>query len=63
MGELKEGEYECQACGGVFEKDWTDAEAADELGDTFPGFAPSDCGLVCDDCWSKHFTPQRGKLP
>jgi hypothetical protein len=60
---MNANEYKCQACGGVFEKGWSDEEAAAELGETFPDFAPIDCGLVCDDCWQKHFAPAQGMAP
>lgn len=33
----------------------TDDEAAEQLQDEFPGFAPDDCDLVCDDCYKKYF--------
>lgn len=46
-------EYKCAACGGVFEKGWTDEEAKEELGTTFPGIGAEDCDLVCDDCFKK----------
>ncbi len=49
--------YKCGCCQGVFEKGVSDDEAAAELGETFPGFTPDDCGLVCDDCWQEHFAP------
>jgi hypothetical protein len=43
--------YECAACGGVFEKGWSDEEAEDEVAATFPGHAMTECALVCDDCY------------
>lgn len=46
-------EYRCAACGETFEKGWSDEEASEELGSTFPGIEEADCNLVCDDCWKK----------
>ena len=43
--------YQCAVCGGVFEKGWSDDEAAAELGEVFPGIGQQDCVLVCDDCY------------
>lgn len=46
-------QYTCEACGETFDKGWSDEEAILELEEEFPGFATSDCGLVCDDCYKK----------
>lgn len=46
-------QYKCDACGGVFDKGWTDEKAAAELGEKFPGFTQEDCDVVCDDCFKK----------
>lgn len=48
---LETGQYQCAVCGGVFNKTWSDDEAAAELSETFPGYASDDCGIVCDDCY------------
>jgi hypothetical protein len=50
---VKDNEYKCAMCGGVFEKGWSDEEAKDELSGVFPGIDTSDCDLVCDDCYRK----------
>jgi uncharacterized protein with PIN domain len=47
---LDDNEYRCAACGGIFEKGWSDEEAAGELASTFKVPA-DDCSLVCDDCY------------
>jgi hypothetical protein len=44
-------QYQCSACGGVFDKGWSDSEAIAELQETFPGKAVDECALVCDDCF------------
>lgn len=49
------GEFKCTICRGIFEKGWSDEEAGAELDANFPGFEPSDCDLVCDDCFKKMF--------
>lgn len=41
------------ACGGVFEKAWSDEEAAAERDGLFPDVPQEDCGIVCDDCFQK----------
>lgn len=48
--------FKCACCDGVFEKGWSDEEAKAELGETFEGFEPEDCDLVCDDCFKEHFS-------
>jgi hypothetical protein len=50
---MAENDYTCAVCQETFDKGWADEEAAAELGANFPGFAPDDCGLVCDDCYKK----------
>lgn len=44
--------FKCAACGGVFEEDWSDEEAQAELAANF-GVPPSECDVVCDDCYKK----------
>lgn len=49
--------YKCSICEGVFEKGWTEEEAEEELKNNFgEEYTPSDCGLVCDDCYKKYFS-------
>jgi hypothetical protein len=43
--------FTCACCGRSFKRNWSDEEAAAELGQRFPGFEPDDCALVCDDCY------------
>lgn len=45
--------YTCAACGGVFEKGWTEEEAADELAQNFPGCEIQACVLICEDCYNQ----------
>lgn len=44
--------FTCALCKGTFEKGRSDAEAAAELGQNFPGFAAHECDLVCDTCYN-----------
>ena len=45
--------YKCAACGGVFEKGWTDEEAQEEYEKMFGGNAPECKATVCDDCYKE----------
>lgn len=38
-------------CRGVFDKIWSDDEAATELSEKFPHVTPADSRIVCDDCY------------
>jgi hypothetical protein len=52
---MKHNEYQCGICRGVFEKGWSDEEAAAEAAGNFPGMdIQQESGLVCDDCYNKH---------
>lgn len=50
---MKDNEYQCYICHGIFEFGWSEDEATQELRENFPGFDKSDCCQVCDDCYSK----------
>ncbi len=50
---LEANQYQCAICSGVFEKGVSDDEAVAELGESFPGIAPTDCDLVCGDCYHR----------
>ncbi len=45
--------YQCASCDGVFDKGWSDEEAAAERDENFPGLEPEDQAVVCDDCYRK----------
>lgn len=49
---MKENEFKCAMCGGVFEKGWTDEEATAEAVSIF-GEHREDDAIVCDDCWNE----------
>lgn len=46
-------QFRCDACGGMWDKALTDAEAAEQFGAEFPGQAMDDVGVVCEDCYAK----------
>lgn len=48
---LKANEYQCAACGGVFGKGWTDADAQAEYEANFPTLSNTPYDVVCDDCY------------
>jgi hypothetical protein len=47
--------YTCDACGGTFESEWTEAEAAAEYSIEFAKekAAGMDTAVICDDCYEK----------
>lgn len=49
--ELKENEFRCEACNGIFVKDWSEAEAAKEAEEN--GFENEELAEVCDDCYKR----------
>lgn len=49
---MKDNEYKCSACGGVFEKAWTDEEAQTEYAQTFDNNTENQV-IVCDDCYNQ----------
>lgn len=47
---IKDTEFQCSICKGIFTKDWTDEEAGKEVEHW------GECGemdIVCDDCYIK----------
>lgn len=44
-------EYKCVACGGVFEKTWSDEEALAEMVGYFGEVPEHEQVVVCDDCF------------
>lgn len=51
MGQISDNQFKCAECGGVFDKGWTDEEAAAEK--TANGFDNMLCVVVCDDCYKE----------
>jgi hypothetical protein len=52
-GDLKENEYECEVCHGVFIKGLSDEEAIAEAAELFPTVPIEETGIVCEDCFQK----------
>lgn len=50
---MSDNTFTCDRCGGTFPNAWTEEEAEAELARDFPGFAKSECGVLCDDCHAK----------
>lgn len=51
--EIKPNEYKCDACGGVFERGWSNEDAKQEYKDKFGMEVREDDGIVCDDCYKQ----------
>ena len=53
---MKDNEYQCDMCKGIFEKGWSDEEAKQEAEEIF-GKNPNEWNdeqkVVCDDCFNK----------
>jgi hypothetical protein len=47
---MKDSEYECNMCRGIFEKGWTDEEAKAEAEKN--EFPLDECSLVCENCYN-----------
>lgn len=52
---MKDNEFQCAVCGGIFEKAWSEEEAEAELKNDFPGFVKEECDTVCDDCYKENW--------
>ena len=58
--------FACESCGGTFPKGWSDAEAAAEAQELFPGIAVTDAaesGVVCDGCYQHIMARVRVEAP
>jgi hypothetical protein len=51
--DVRDDEYTCAACGGVFGKGWSDEEAAAESVELFGEWPAEQMAVVCDDCFNK----------
>ena len=54
---MKDNEYKCYVCNGIFEKEWSDEEAIKECEDNFgkeiTNVKDDDLAIICDDCYQK----------
>ena len=58
--------FTCDNCGDVFDKVWSDEEAAAEAEELFPGIDvtdPAETGIVCDDCYQHIMARVRAEAP
>jgi hypothetical protein len=46
-------QYECAACGGIFDKVGSDEDADKEYAGLFPTHSDEPRAVVCDDCFKK----------
>ncbi len=46
-------QYTCTICKGIFDKGWSDEEAAAEKEEIFGSVPLEECDLVCDDCFNQ----------
>jgi len=50
---MKEKEYRCAMCGGIFEESTSEEEAWEEHDRNFPGEPHETAEIVCDDCYQE----------
>lgn len=46
-------QYRCAQCGETYETGWSEEEAQAVLAATFPRAEPTECDVVCEDCYKK----------
>jgi len=56
---LKENEYQCEQCKGIFTKGWTDKEALNETKELFGDVPVEELSVICDDCFNKLFGEEK----
>ena len=58
--------FTCESCGDVFDKVWSDEEAAAEAEGLFPGINvsdPAETAVVCDGCYQHIMARARAEAP
>ena len=52
---MKDNEYQCAHCSGIFEPepDWTEEQRWAEHDRNFPGASHETAAHICDDCYKK----------
>ena len=48
---MKDNEYKCQLCGGIFEKVWSNEEAENEMKELWGELKEEERVVICDDCF------------
>jgi len=57
---MKNTEYKCAKCGGIFEKGWSDADALEECVNRFgKEIINEELCIVCDDCYKQILAQKR----
>jgi len=60
VDKLKEDEYQCAICKGIFKRGWSKEEAQEEYKTNFPDFQHDQDPIeVCDDCYKEHIPEVR----
>ena len=55
---MRENEYKCASCGGIFEKGWSDEEAEKEQKEIWGNIPESEKVVICDDCFNRRTTDE-----
>ena len=50
---MKDNEFKCAMCKGIFEKAWSEEESLAELKSYFGEISKEDCEVICDDCFQR----------
>lgn len=61
---MKQDLFQCQACGGTFEKGCTDEEALEEMKKNFGDLPEENQSFICDVCYQKFmkwYNQEQGK--
>jgi DNA-directed RNA polymerase subunit RPC12/RpoP len=46
-------EFKCVVCKEIFESDWSEEDALEEMRENFGDVPPENREVVCDDCYQK----------
>ena len=50
---MKKNEYKCAICLNIYEKDWSDKEAENEVKEIWGEIPQEQRVVICDDCFNK----------
>lgn len=48
---IKKNQFQCSACGGIFDKGWSDKDALHEFRESYPTMPMEEAAIICDDCF------------
>jgi rubredoxin len=60
---MTENTYKCAACGGVFEKAWSDEEAIKESTALWENLSEEESEVICDSCFQGAMASCESKDP